>query len=279
MVESVISQSGEQNHFPERYEDLPRFTESHILPLSSFSKERESYYNIQTLFQYYIAYAVRNPGWLTNDRFSNAEFKTQHGYPVDCDSINYLSSHATLEDLLSFAERMNRHDIHGFSGDFPADIMVRAIQLMSDDFPNLNFFRGANYVNRFLRRDEQYQLSKYTYSGFDFSPGCFFTAVDDYYSSPYAERKRPVLVVAPFSRVSSLYTIGSCSIATEGNWWRNSLEVHVKSNAQEKCCSLYLLPSTKKECDQLLVSSEFNSITVSEELLEMMKERIAQRRA
>lgn len=114
----------------------------------------------------------------------------------------------------------------------PHDVMARAFQLMGEDHPNLMFYRGCEI------KDRSGWSEPSGFDGIDFAPGSIGSAIR-HAKVGFAGTKRhePVIVMMSFADMGKAYAGHKLQIGTEGEWWRNSLEIHIPNNEKKELIS------------------------------------------
>lgn len=223
MVEKRTAER-EYHNIPElSFEDLAQF-----LGFTSRTSDSWSLFeSTEQVFLDAIVEAIKNPSWLANPEWNeNQPDNPAYGHPGPQKSNNLGACISNIVhsgmDLVELAQNINVHN-SGLIYHSEPDIVARAIEKMGTWYPNLAIFRGTSFdIDR-------------GFTGIDFAPGLLTTAIE-YTNRSW--RTNPVLVMATFCDVAKEYSLHRLSIATENNWWRNSLEIHRKYSAPRRAQDL-----------------------------------------
>lgn len=201
------------------YQGIPELTPADILPGCGI---KGSAFHTQKYFIDYLVKALQNPDWVLAEPGSDEyNYRVEHDLPrprgfIGADVRKRMNEGGDLTEL---AEEMN---LKG-----SPDIVVRALELMAQDYPNLTFFRGTSYSESDL------------YTGGDFAPANLPNALSFAESHYNGKRENPVIAMMKFSDFVNAYTRDGVSVfSTEIPWWRGSLEIMPKREAKEKIVTL-----------------------------------------
>jgi len=203
--------------------------------------------------------AFQNPGWLLIPYYNEITHNdssfpaSQNLSPSDIDVFTKLQ-HEDSATLLKLAQEINMGQvIPSMSPMAMGDIVVRSLEIMGRTYPDLTMFRGTNFNS-----EDNY------YEGYDFGPGDLPSAL--HYSQKDVNgraRTNPVIAMISFVDVGRLFSMKKLWIATEGEWWRGSLVIHIPDDAiRESAVKIRRLPQNKSDVDQILKRFKETSITV-----------------
>lgn len=201
------------------YESIPELDKTDILPQSGLRFDGVENEELATrFFITSIGKALQEPEWLLYAKGSDKyNLRRYFGLPVPQNirqnHIDRITKFREDGDLTNIAEGINRYSEHINSQLAAADIVVRALEIMSTKYPNLSMFRGTGFH------------PKDKFSGVDFAPGHLPTALRYTKKNGEEWKKYPVIVSIKFSDIVNEYTAGRMTIGTEGYWWRNSIEL------------------------------------------------------
>ena len=201
------------------YQGVPELTPGDILPGCGI---KGSAFQTEKAFIGFLVKALQNPDWVLAEPDSDEyNYRVEHDLPRPRGFIGEDVRKRMIEggDLIDLAEEINHTG--------PPDIVVRALELMTQEYPNLTFFRGTSYSDSDL------------YTGVDFAPGKLDTALGFAESHYDGKRENPVIAMMRFSDFVNAYTRdGVRWFSTEGEWWRGSLEIVPERQVQEKIVTL-----------------------------------------
>lgn len=220
---------------------------------------RSDYERSLKVREYYLASivrAIRDPRWIGmaigSDEYNQAKFR---GLPIprfmEKEGVELLKQLATKTDkqLLEIAARMDRLEYY-IEGQMQLnDLMVRAYQIMSEDYPDLNFFRGAEYDSKFGFRGLDFAVGNY--------PKSFIKSLNSVFDNP---RIRPVLAMISIKDVVNEYSLGNLGFLSEGNWWRNSIELHFLKKESRRNVLVREMPRDSAKQNEILKAYERNLI-------------------
>jgi hypothetical protein len=203
--------------------------------------------------------AIHDPGWLLVPFYDEITRKdsslpaSQNLTPSDEDVFKQFQ-HADSATLFKLAQEVNMgHKIPSMSAMATGDLVARSLEMMGHKYPNLTMFRGTNF-------DTQGNC----YEGYDFAPGDLPSALDYSQKDAFGRtRKTPIIAMVSFLEVARLFSMKKLWIATEGEWWRGSLEIHFLDKAErEAAVKVRRLPQNKSDVDQILKRFKETSIKV-----------------
>lgn len=211
------------------YDVIPELSEADLREGCGFDYKHSSN-EASPLFTGFIVKALQNPGWMTTDKYSNDPG----------DKAQWMSEHSTRElrelqekteeELLVIAKQIEKGGTNIFPDAMGSlDVVARAYQLMGEAYPNLMFYRGCEFGNT----AGLYDFS--SYEGIDFAPGSLGVALKHAKTGfGGTERHKTVIAMMSFADMGKAYAAHDLKIATEGEWWRNSLEIHVPSSVKKR---------------------------------------------
>ena len=186
------------------------------------------------------------------EKITSHQSRGQYIDPASLDTVLRLQSMPN-EALAEIAEKIRTNDSVFPSPMVILDAIMRAFELMTEDYPNLMLFRGTSF-------DPHTK-----YGGIDFAPANLQTAME------YAEhmydgvRPNPVIVMLPLKDFVRAYLQDTATVGTEGDWDRNSLEVGFKGGLQNRTypqsLKIFRLPQTHEEKKALL--ERFSQVAIS----------------
>jgi hypothetical protein len=216
------------------YDNLPEFSSDDIPSEGGFDFETDGTARDKSedFLAYYIALAIKNPGWLAVANHTS-EYKllksqgrprAKNVHPDDAAALKELGF-KTIPELRDIGKMIVQHRYRMSSTGnamVNRDVVVRAMELISEDYPQLALYRGAEFD------------SKERYKEGDYAPGDLNMALDhSRVGFAGVRRENPVLVVLPFHHVVREYCQDRLDIGTERDWGFASMEIHLTSRTEQ----------------------------------------------
>lgn len=178
---------------------------------------------------------MKNPGWLKGPE----AYQNRDEILLDGSDLEWLTEDTSVEKARSILENFSNSVPIGESQ--VQSIIIRSLDLLSQRHTGLAMFRCHIFD------------SMYGIEGFDFSFGSVLSSDIQQYALPTAF---PVLAILPLQYLVELYKSRSIHyIASEGNWARDSMEIHPASIIPSDKLFLYRIVESNLETIDAMIDS------------------------
>ena len=229
------------------YEELPLLSPEVILDQCGFATFETS----EDFFIQCIGQALKKPAWLAFTLYTKKhEEREEKDLPrakyMHCQDLLFIKELARSADLTDTARKVSKSKfVYPGNAMAEVDVIVRALEIMSEHYPNLTMFRGTSFDNSIF------------YTGYDFAPGDLRQPLRTAKGSYAGPRRNPVVVMISFKQVVEEYCRGRLGMRTESPWWCNSLEISPRNRGIAR---VYRLPTSQYEVDEILCTYEETTI-------------------
>ena len=247
----------ERDQTSEFYRQISEMGPDDIVPGCGFYREDSKPEAETELFIDYLVAAIRGPEWMLR-HYTDPDYRNsvEQGLPV----AQFANAHevATLKEVLLLSDSELRDVVRRFNEpDYrysnkisdQGDLPIRALEIMTDQYPNLTFFRGTDFSVETI------------YTGTDFLIGDLPSAVSwSRQGFNLVPRKHPVIVAILVRDFVYEFTHGNASIRNGLPWkndsWRLIMTAGNRNETRNRIARVWRVPADHAKVD--LLKKTFN---------------------